>query len=73
MISRDRTTLVIAHRLSTIVNADNIIVLEAGRIAEAGTHAELIALDGLYAGMWNRQRRAEEARQRLAEALERNA
>jgi ATP-binding cassette, subfamily B, heavy metal transporter len=65
-VSRNRTSLVIAHRLSTIVAADEIIVLDQGRIAERGTHAQLLAGDGLYASMWNRQREAEEARERLA-------
>jgi ABC-type transport system involved in Fe-S cluster assembly fused permease/ATPase subunit len=65
-VSRNRTSLVIAHRLSTIVGADEIIVLDQGRIAERGTHAQLLALGGLYASMWNRQREAEEAREKLA-------
>ena len=65
-VSRNRTSLVIAHRLSTIVGADEIIVLDQGRIAERGTHAELLAGGGLYASMWNRQREAEEAREKLA-------
>lgn len=54
-ISRGRTTLVIAHRLSTVVNADQILVLDAGRIAERGTHASLLNQNGLYAAMWRRQ------------------
>jgi ATP-binding cassette subfamily B protein len=69
-VSKGRTTLVIAHRLSTIVHADNILVLEQGALVEQGTHAELIARDGLYASLWNRQRRAEKAREELARTLE---
>jgi ATP-binding cassette subfamily B protein len=69
-VSRGRTTLVIAHRLSTVVGADEIIVLDKGLIAERGTHQELLASNGLYAGMWNRQREAEEAEQRLKRAKE---
>ena len=57
-VSANRTTLVIAHRLSTVVEADEIIVLQDGRIAERGTHAALIAADGLYAEMWRRQSEA---------------
>ena len=51
-VARDRTTLVIAHRLSTVVDADEIIVLADGRVAERGRHAALLARDGLYARMW---------------------
>jgi ATP-binding cassette, subfamily B, heavy metal transporter len=65
-VSRNRTTLVIAHRLSTIVAADEIIVLDNGVIVERGTHQQLLADGGLYASMWNRQREAEAARERLA-------
>jgi ATP-binding cassette, subfamily B, heavy metal transporter len=65
-VSRNRTTLVIAHRLSTIVGADEIIVLDQGVIAERGSHYQLLAQGGLYASMWNRQREAEAAREKLA-------
>jgi len=65
-VAKNRTTLVIAHRLSTIVGADEIIVLDQGRIVERGAHHDLLRHDGLYASMWNRQREAEEARERLA-------
>lgn len=65
-VSKNRTTLVIAHRLSTITGANEIIVLDQGAIAERGTHHELLAQGGLYASMWNRQREAEAAREKLA-------
>src|ERR1700694_3407098 len=71
-VSRNRTSLVIAHRLSTIVGADEIIVLDQGRIAERGTHSQLLASGGLYASMWNRQREAQEARERLARIADEN-
>ncbi len=69
-VAKDRTTLVIAHRLSTIVHADKILVMEAGELVESGSHAELLAKDGVYASLWNRQRQAEKAREELAQALE---
>jgi len=69
-VSTGRTTLVIAHRLSTIVGADEIIVLDQGEIVERGSHYALLAQNGLYASMWNRQREAEEAREKLALAGE---
>ncbi len=64
-VSKDRTTLVIAHRLSTVINADEIIVLKDGVIAEKGTHLDLLDQKGLYASMWDRQREATEAEEHL--------
>jgi ATP-binding cassette, subfamily B, heavy metal transporter len=65
-VSENRTTLVIAHRLSTIIGADEILVLDGGVIVERGTHSQLLEAGGLYASMWNRQREAEDAREKLA-------
>ena len=69
-VSRGRTTVVIAHRLSTIVNADEIVVLDRGRVAERGRHSELLAGNGLYADMWRRQQEAAAAAERKVEVEE---
>jgi ATP-binding cassette subfamily B protein len=66
-VSTNRTTLAIAHRLSTIADADRILVLDQGRLAEAGTHTQLLRRDGLYADMWTRQQAESEE---LGEAAE---
>jgi ATP-binding cassette subfamily B protein len=63
-IARDRTTLVIAHRLSTIVDADEILVMDQGRIVERGVHRDLLEREGAYAQMWALQQREEEDRSR---------
>ncbi|NLS19200.1 ABC transporter ATP-binding protein/permease [Rhizobium sp. P40RR-XXII] len=70
VVSKNRTTLVIAHRLSTVIGADEIIVLKSGVIAERGTHADLLAQNGLYASMWNRQREATQAEEHLKQVRE---
>ncbi|MFZ2300467.1 MAG: ABC transporter ATP-binding protein/permease [Gallionella sp.] len=58
-IAQDRTTLIIAHRLSTVVDADQILVMDKGRIVERGSHRELLAQDKLYAQMWSLQKQEE--------------
>lgn len=66
--ARGRTTLVIAHRLSTVVDADEILVLQDGQVAERGSHGQLITADGLYAAMWRRQSEAVAAAEAAAAA-----
>jgi ATP-binding cassette subfamily B protein len=63
-IAVGRTTLVIAHRLSTVMNANEILVMDAGRIVERGSHAALLARNGAYAAMWRLQ-----LQEKRAEAL----
>lgn len=70
LVSENRTTLVIAHRLSTVINADEIIVLRHGEIAERGTHSALLEQNGLYASMWSRQREATQAEEHLRQVRE---
>jgi ATP-binding cassette subfamily B protein len=60
-VTARRTSIVIAHRLSTVVDADEIVVLSEGRVAERGTHQQLLRKQGLYAEMWTRQQSEREA------------
>ena len=69
-VSKNHTTLTIAHRLSTVIDADEIIVLEKGRIIERGTHQSLLNMEGMYTDMWNRQQQAAEARKALEDTGE---
>ncbi len=68
LVAKGRTALVIAHRLSTIINADEILVLDKGTIVERGTHAGLLAKDGLYAALWRRQNEVRQAEETLRRA-----
>ena len=66
-VAKGRTTIAIAHRLSTIADADRILVLDQGKLAEAGRHRDLLAADGLYADMWTRQLAEREQESQAAE------
>ena len=66
-VAKGRTTIAIAHRLSTIADADRILVLDQGKLAEAGRHRDLLAADGLYADMWTRQLAEREQENQAAE------
>ncbi len=66
-MAEHRTSLTIAHRLSTIADSDRIFVLNEGRLAEAGTHTDLLRRDGLYAEMWARQQAEGDAIEQAAE------
>jgi ATP-binding cassette subfamily B protein len=72
-VAADRTALVIAHRLSTIIDADEIIVLDHGRIVERGTHSNLLTQEGVYAGMWKRQQETDKAKETLERNLDEDA
>jgi ATP-binding cassette subfamily B protein len=61
MVAKGRTTLIIAHRLSTVMNADEILVMDGGRIVERGSHGDLLQKQGLYAQMWALQQQQETA------------
>ena len=69
-LTKDRTVIMIAHRLSTVVGADRIIVLDSGRVAEEGTHTQLLEKNGLYARMWAEYNQAVKWRISAAEEVQ---
>lgn len=69
-VSRGRTSLIIAHRLSTIIHADEILVLDEGRIVERGSHQQLVEAGGLYATMWQRQKEAADELDKIKQVLD---
>jgi ATP-binding cassette subfamily B protein len=68
-VAQDKTALVIAHRLSTIVDAHEILVMDAGRIVERGTHQQLLAKGGRYAEMWSLQQQTSDDVEKFADVM----